>query len=312
MNKKLVILCALLSTIPFVLVGCNLFGWTSSDNADSLISEGIRDMRDGEYDAALSKFAKAMEQDPNSSEARYYHAKAAMSASGFNSFNLGVDMTQSDDDEAVPFTGSNWPNDKAEKLNSAILTVYNDLKPIYEGKTTGSFTRTDIDLDFGITVGIRGLLLFQDVNMDGLINSDDYEFHFVSGADGNFGFGPGDILGYLEMESGSAKIVGTAANDTCEAIAAFNMLLDSIDVIISESRDIITQVVSEESDLSPDEIDALLAKVVLLADNWKINDPADNDGDGTANEEIINLVDDDGDGYYDEDGWWASCVNYTP
>ncbi|MDF1543911.1 MAG: hypothetical protein P1R58_02275 [bacterium] len=316
MNRKLLLASVLLIGFSFALGGCNLFSWTSGEDTESLIDEGIQKMRDGDYQGALAEFTKAMAEDPNSSEARYYHAKATMSASGFNAFNLGVDMAESNhkDGDALPFTGSAWPNDEADRLYTAMATVFTDLKPIYDGKTTGSFSKEDIDLDFAIVTGIRGILFFQDVNLDGLINGGDIDFNITQVDTLGFAFGANDLMNYITNNLGAAKAVGAtdAHDDTCAAIAAFNMLLDSIEVVINDSRTVINDILTEETELSPDDIDALLADVILLARNWKINDPADNDGDGNSDktEEIINLTDDDGDGYIDEDGYWGSCAGY--
>ncbi len=316
MNRKLIIASALLIGFSFVIGGCNLFSWTSGENTESLIDEGIQKMRDGDYQGALAEFTKAMAEDPNSSEARYYHAKATMSVSGFNAFNIGVDMTESDhaDGEALPFTGSSWPDKEAEKLYIAMSTVFDDLKPIYDGETTGEFKKEDIDLDFAIATGIRGILFFQDVNLDGLINSGDVDFNITQVDTLGFGFGPNDLTNFITKQFAAAKTTGaaTAHDDTCAAIVAFNMLLDSIEVVITESRTIINDILTSETELSPEDIDALLADVIKLAQHWKINDPADNDGDGNSSptEETINGVDDDGDGFYDEDAYWQSCAGY--
>jgi hypothetical protein len=294
------------------LSGCNLFGWTSGDSSDSLIDDGIQEMRDGNYEAAKAKFSAAMEDDPTSSEARYYHAKATLLASGFNPFNIGVDMSDGNYDpgENLPFTGINWPAGKANALYGAVRTVYEDLKPIYDEETRGEFTRKDIDLDFAIATGVKGIFGFQDVNLDGVIDASDFKFNLTYYGDQGYGFGPNDIVSYLSGAGGVPKPIGPFAIDTCALIDTFNLMLDNIATVIEESRDVIDSVIAEldeDSELDPEEIDEFLEMVIAVGQYWKINDPADNDGDGRFNEEIINGIDDDGDGFYDEDSRFGSC-----
>ena len=312
MNRRLIALMVLMLVSCLALSGCNLFGWTSGDSSDSLIDEGIQKMRDGDYQGAVADFSAAMEDDPNSSEARYYHAKATLLASGFNPFNIGVDMSEGnyDSGEDLPFTGLDWPEGRANTLYGAVRTVYDDLKPIFNGETHGEFTKKDIDLDFAVAAGVKGILGFQDVNLDGVINASDFKFTLTYYGDQGYGFGQNDIINYLSGVGGVPKPVGPFAFDTCAMIDTFNLMLDNIAVIIKESRDAIHEVIAElddDSELDPEDIDEFLQRVIDIGHYWKINDPADNDGDGVANEEKINGVDDDGDGLYDEDGHWSSC-----
>jgi hypothetical protein len=302
----------LLSVSCLALTGCNLFGWTSGDSSDSLIDNGIQKMRDGNYQGAVADFSAAMEDDPNSSEARYYHAKATLLASGFNPFNIGVEISEGSYDagEDLPFTGINWPEGKANSLYGAVRTVYDDLKPIYYEETHGEFTKKEIDLDFAVATGVKGIFGFQDMNLDGVINASDFKFHLTYYGDQGYGFGQNDIVNYLSGAGGVPKPIGPFDLDTCALIDTFNLMLDNIATIINESRVVIHEIIAEldeDSELDPADIDEFLQRVIDIGHYWKINDPADNDLDGRFNEELINGVDDDGDGFYDEDSHWNSC-----
>jgi len=313
MNRKLIPLTVLLLVSGLALSGCNLFGWTSGDSSDSLIDDGIQKMRDGDYQGALVDFTAAMEDDPNSSEARYYHAKATLLASGFNPFNIGIDLSEDNDDpgDNLPFTGDNWTAGKSNSLYSAVRTVYEDLKPVYYEETHGQFTKKDIDLDFAVAAGVSGVLGFQDVNLDGVINSDDFKFQLTNIGDQGYGFGQTNLVDYLSQSGGVAKPIGTFDLDTCALIDTFNYMLDNIAVIIEEARLVIDEIIAEhneDNELDPEEINGFLLEVIDIAHYWKINDPADNDHDGLINEEIINGIDDDGDGFYDEDSHWDPCL----
>jgi tetratricopeptide (TPR) repeat protein len=299
--------------IPLLLVmltigGCNIFGWSSKESPESLIDEGKRYMREGEYDEAVEKFAKAMEEDPDNSDARYYHAKATIHASGFNALYLGKIMSESDfiDGELFPFTGNDWSDEKASRLFQAVKTVYVDLSPIYHNQTTGGFDSTDIDLDLGLATGIQGILTFQDTDLDGIISPLDFDLdikYFQFGE--NEGFAIVNLNDYIQNFQGVGKLAGgEAATPTPipqDLIDAFNTLIDSIDVIIQYSLAIIMDIVSEELDLDPEEVEAVLDEVILVAQHYKIETGIDNDGDGRIDEEIVNGLDDDGDGWIDED-----------
>jgi len=299
--------------IPLLLVvltigGCNIFGWSSKESPESLIDEGKRYMREGEYDKAEVKFAEAMEEDPDNSDARYYHAKATIHASGFNALYLGKIMSESDfiDGELFPFTGNDWSDEKTNRLFQAVKTVYVDLSPIYHNQTTGGFDCTDIDLDLGLVTGIQGILTFQDTDLDGIISPLDFNLdikYFQFGE--NKGFAIANLDDYIEYAQGAGKLTGGKAATPTPipqgVIDAFNTLIDSIDVIIQYSLAIIIDIVSEELDLDPEEVEAVLNEVVNVAQYYKIEIDVDNDGDGFKDEEIVNGLDDDGDGWIDED-----------
>ena len=311
MNSKSRLFTSLivLVALSMTLASCNIFSWSSRDDAESLIDEGNRLMRDAEYAAAAEAFAKAMARNPNDSEARYYHAKAMMHASGFNSLFLGTVMTDIDfaSGYPFPFTGPQWPSADADRLYKTMKIVRADLEPILSGQATGAFDSNDVDLDFALANAIDGTLLIRDANLDGKIDNSDFEFSFsfVQGR----GMTITNLHSYLATpKAGSKDFIGSeAAVDVDSLIVTFNNLLDSAEVIINRSRDIIEQVLADEVGLDPDEIKEVLNYVINFAHYFKINDPADNDNDGYVSkygvgfDEQINAIDDDGDGLIDED-----------
>ncbi len=178
MKLRLLTLGLTLAAIGLALSGCNIFGWTASDDPASLIDEGQEYMRDAEYDKAVAKFAEAMAENPADSEARYYHAKATLHASGFNSFHLNqlVD-TDYEVGDPLPFTGPDWPPARANALFQVLKTVCDDLKPIYDGLTTGVFSRADIEVDYNVIARpILQILIMRDTDFDGEITDLDYDF----------------------------------------------------------------------------------------------------------------------------------------
>lgn len=257
----------------FMIGGCNIFDWTAGDDAGSLIDAGNRHMRDAEYSAAKEKFAQAMDEDPNDSEARYYHAKATLREAGFNALTLANDMSDDfDQNSNLPFSGGDWTKTKADSLFQAVRVIYNDLKPIYNEETTGIFSKDDIDLDFAVILGIRGILMFQDTNIDSVINDNDFNLRILYNDKG--GFQIHNLFDFLNP--GAAKATGTA-DETDSLIVIFNNMLDNIETIIEESREIIVDLLTEDFGVDPADIDEVLQEIIDIAAMYKINDCLDND-----------------------------------
>jgi len=253
-----------------------------------------------------------MEEDPNNSDARYYHAKATIHASGFNSLYLGKIMSENDfiNGELFLFTGDEWPDERANRLFQAVKTVYEDLLPIYDNETTGNFDSSDIDLDLALAAGIQGILTFQDTDLDGIITSNDFDldikyFQFSE----KDGFAIANLVEYIkyliEYAQGAGKPAGAEALTPLpipeDVIQDFNTFIDRIAFIIQKSLVIILDIASKELGLDPEEVRDVLDYVVNVAHYYKIADGIDNDGDGRVDEEIVNGLDDDGDGWIDED-----------
>ena len=189
MRPKIILLMTVMM-IALVFTGCNIFSWSDSESAESLIAEGNAHMRDAEYGQAVASFARAMEMEPDNSEARYYHAKATVHASGFNSLALTQMMADGDfiEGDLFPFTGDQWPKTRANSLYQVSSTIFSDLRPIFFKETSGKFDSADIDLDLGLAAGMRGILMFQDTNLDGQINDDDFDWiiEYLSGLSRGF------------------------------------------------------------------------------------------------------------------------------
>lgn len=312
MKPKLTHLIIPLLLVVLTIGGCNIFGWTSKESPESLIDEGRQYMREGEYDKAEAKFAEAMKEDPKNSDARYYHAKATIHASGFNALYLSKVMSESDfiDEDLFLFTGDEWPDEKANRLFQAVKTVYEDLLPIYDNQTTGNFDSSDIDLDLALAAGIQGILTFQDTDLNGTITSSDFDLdikYFQFGE--NDGFTIANLVEYIkyliEHAQGAGKLAGAEALTPIpipeNVIQDFNTFIDRIVFIIQKSLVIILDIASKELGLDPEEVEALLDEVVNVAHYYKIEIDVDNDGDGREDEESVNGLDDDGDGWIDED-----------
>jgi hypothetical protein len=292
--------------------GCNIFEWTSGEDAETLIAEGRQHMRDAEYDEAAAKFAEAMEEEPDNADARYLHAKAVVHGSGENSLSIAAEIEDNNrsDGDALPFTGSEWPDERANRLYQAVNQAYDDLLPIYNGEATGEIGRDDIDGDLGIVAGVRGCLMFRDTDTNGVINSSDYDLDIewdVSDdafAITNFK----DFIATASAGVSSRFEPGLAAASPIPAsvIGTVNYIIDNIVVIVELARDIITTIATDAFGLDPQEVEDFLNEVIVMAPLYYIDDDADNDGDGLIDEETVDGIDNDGDGLYDEDsnGEW--------
>ncbi|GEM_PF-1249595 len=307
MRPKLVLQAVPLLLAAVLIAGCNIFGWTSGESTESLIDAGRRHMHDAEYELAQQKFAEAMEEDPASSDARYYHAKATMRVYGFDALTLGLDLSEGDfaDGDGLPFSGDNWSKEKANRLFQAMKIVYEDLHPIYYRQTTGGYDSSDIDLDLGLVAGIKGILFFQDTDFDGVITDNDFDLIFEF-TDGQSGFMITNLIDYASQgPPGAARnrdqLAAAPQPIDTSLVRVFNTLIDNVEVIIQESLGIILAILTEDPAIDPDEIEDVLDEIIEIAQMYKIDDNEDNDHDNRVDEETINGLDDDFDGWVDED-----------
>ncbi|HOP06373.1 MAG TPA: hypothetical protein PLF13_03685 [candidate division Zixibacteria bacterium] len=303
----------LIIAMALLLAGCNIFGWTSGESAESKIDEGKEHLRNAEYEEALASFAEAMEEDPNSSEARYYHAKAAIHASGFNALYLAQTLGDNNfySGSDFPFTGDDWPKIRANSLYQVSGVLFDDLRPIFRHETEGSFDSSDIVFDLGLAAGMKGLLMFQDTNLDGIIDNDDFNWliEYLDGLSRGFEFS--NLPEYINQHSGgAAKLSGSMTLAPLPIdpllIAAFNAFVDNIAEIIDFAYAIIMSIATENFGVDPADVASVLTEAKNLAHYYRIADNLDNDNDSRIDEEIINGLDDDGDGRIDEDsdGSW--------
>ncbi len=250
MKRKLAVFVMFAVASQLVLSGCTSCGWTSGESVESLIDDGNREMRDGEYAAALVKFSEAMAKDSLNSDARFLHAKASLFAAGFNVLQLATIMTDSSPESGrLPFTGAKWTANDSEQANSLYgvsRTVYSDLRPIFYNETHGAIDSAGIDFDFAIAAGLKGILLFQDTNIDGKINSMDISLEIVTDA-----------------FNGDFTIINLADLNNALEQAEISAFVQSIDTLLVEASVIILDIVRKGSDsiLEIEEIEELIDDV---------------------------------------------------
>lgn len=306
MKAKLIILAVPMLLLALLINGCNILSWTAGENSETLLDEGKRLMRDADYAGAVEKFAAAISEDPYSSDALYLHAKATVHASGFNALNLADILSESNfalGDE-LPFTGVLWPTARADSLFQTMITVYEDLALIIQDSTHGSFDSIDVDLDYGLASGFRGVLGFQDTDANGIIENADFPIQITYG-DAGTEFQIDNLLGYFDYYINPTKkmVVGKVAipeQIPQEYIDQFNDYINNIDSWLEDAIAIIMALL-EDSELDLQEIETTLREIAQIADYFKVADGIDNDGDGRIDEEIVDGIDNDLDGWTDED-----------
>ena len=311
MKLRLMFFIVLLLLPALIVSGCNNFGWTSGKSADSLIEEGQAMMRDADYSGAAAKFAEAMAEDPNNSDARYYHAKATVHASGYNALNLADIISDSEFADGDPMPFIDWTAGDANKLFQVMQTVSNDLTPIYNGQTTGGFGPKDVDIDLGLASGFLGILGFQDTDNDGAITADDVRLNIEYVHGDTTGFSIANLLEYYGYyNSVIPKLTPTELAvvqpipDTL--IVLFNIFVDNIEEIINNAIDIIMDIAVGNYGVNPMLVNDVLDEIIQVAHMYKVEIGVDNDGDGSIDEEVVDGLDNDGDGLIDEDsdGTW--------
>lgn len=312
MRTKILAKSFMLIALVVLVGGCNIFEWSDSEDAETLIAEGQQHMRDAEYDEAAAKFAEAMAEEPNNSDARYYHAKAVIHGSGENALTIAAEIeddNRSDGDD-LPFTGQEWPHQRANRLYQAVNMAYEDLLPVYNGEATGTIGRDDIDGDLGVVAGVKGCLMFRDTDTNGVINASDYDLD-VEWDNTRGGFAVTNLRGFIASTSAGVSPrsqPGLAAADPIPPgiVGLVNFIIENIVTIVELARDIIMDIATEGFGLDPQEVEDFLDEVILMAPLYYIDDDLDNDGNNGADEETIDGIDNDGDGLVDEDsnGTW--------
>jgi len=275
-----------------LVAGCNIFSWSSDEGApETHLAKGQQLMTEKKYAQAAEEFALAIEGDPRSSEARYYHAKAVAHAAGLNLITMGQIMTDTDWDvgEKLPFTSMS--RDSQNILYSTNVIVTHDLQPIFDRQTTGLFEPEDISMDLAIALGIYGTLRFRDTNSDGRIDDNDFTLDVVINDQGEFSL---DNLDSLISDTTTAE--------------AFNELLADAESLLVNGGDVISFVLGDTTGFNPSDLDSVLGNIGDIADRYFINSglpgslgQGDGDSDGQVDEECLNGIDDDGDGFIDED-----------
>jgi hypothetical protein len=189
-----------------------------------------------------------------------------------------------------------------------MITVYDDLDPIIQGLTHGGFDSADVDLDYGLASGFKGVLGFQDTDVNDTIDAADFPLS-ISYGDSDTEFQINNLLEYFDYYMNPAKklVVGKVAAPQQipqEYIDQFNDYVDNIEELLERAIEIIMDLLAD-SELDLEEIEETLREIAEIADYYRVADGEDNDGDGRIDEEIINSIDDDDDGIIDEDsnGW---------
>ena len=287
--------------MAITLSSCNIFSWTSSpDEGEDLLEEGLDFMFDGDFDAAESLFALGLLTDSLNSDLLYNHAKATLLSSGESIVTILEEIAKFGENSAigssleVPFLGRPWPEEQ-DTLYTTNITIFKDLKPIFDERTTGSIKKEDISLDIFIANTVRGIMRIADTNGDGTITDpEDFQLSFLSN---DSGFAFDDLSGFLDNPDD------------------LNNLISNMGSILEGGGDLLGGFLGE-TPIDTSAIDSLLDDIIGSVEFYYVNtDTADtlnlgfgnNDGDRDAlgveriDEECLDGFDQDGDGLVDED-----------
>ncbi len=297
--------------ISLTFAGCNIFSFAGTpEEGEDILEEGLDFMFDGEFESAESLFAIGLETDSLNSDLLYNHAKATLLSSGESIITIINELQKFDENSGigaeVPFLSRAWP-DSQNNIYVTNIVIFNDLKPIFDGKTTGSISPDDISLDIFIANTVKGILRIADTDGNGRIeNPGDIQLNFLSTDDG-FAFDESflDSLGPEDL----------------------NDLIENVGDIIDGNSDFVEEFFGESS-IDTSAIDSLMDEITGSMEFYFVNTGApnnpgigDNDGDGVADDECIDQIDNDGDGLIDEDsviggltpGWdWSGAGTPQP
>lgn len=286
-----------LGSIPLLLLlaGCdNIWEWSADDDSfDALMSDGREALRSEHYAVAEEKFTAAVEMRPDNSDARYYLAKAAVLNADVDVYFIVQTLTNhAPGSSAVEIF--NYEAPRANAIYRANSVVLQNLQPIRLGLALqGSIPRQNVDLDLSIAYLLRAILRLRDTNGDGVIDGNDLppSAFLLSQLGGNYVF---EGLESLTPEQINA-MVGEAGS----------LLFDGGQVMLD---------VAGDSGIDVAALNNLYATLQNDVAAYYLNNgipgnpgEGDNDGDGVADEECFNGVDDDGDGRTDEDARVAGC-----
>ena len=278
-----------------LLAGCeNIWGWTADDDSfDALMSDGRDALRNEQYALAEEKFTEAVQRRPQHSEARYYLAKAAVLNADVDVYFLVQTLTN-DTPANSAIEIFNYEAPRANAIYRANYVVLKNLEPIRRGLALqGDIPRQNVDLDLSIAYLLRAILRLRDTNGDGLIDGGDLS--------------PAAFL--LSQLGGGIAFEGlqnlTPAQINAMLGEAGSLLFDGSVVVLD---------VAGDSGIDVEALQNVYASLQSDVAAYYLNNgipgnpgEGDNDGDGVADEECFNGLDDDADGRTDEDARVAGC-----
>ena len=323
--KILPLLCAM-GGLVFLVVSCNIFGFTS-DAEKTPIEKAEDAIREGNYEKARKALAASV-ADSTDAMALYLNAKVALLESGVDMAQFldlieGQDNLSGGDDLAILDKINDMDNTEQTALYRANMEIVANLKKIWNQKTSGIMEKDDISLDYSISNMMSGVLGLKDTDRNGIINANDFQLDLSflsdagqSGSDGfNFDGGSfiddeGQSVDFNGLEVflgdwavGAGKASAVSAGKSGYEPDDINPLLAAVLAFLNDGSESIFSMISDNEDTSFDteEIKQYIDEIGLIINYYWYDDDIDNDGNNGADEEIINGLDDDGDGLIDED-----------
>ena len=318
-------LFAVISTL--LCFRCNIFDFSDSKK-DTSFEKAEDCIRLGYYEEAKLVLADALKDSVNS-EALYLAAKATILMGGFDIAQI---VSQIEVGNPIPGLKlailelidelGDGNKTKWFASNREVVTL---LRRIYDEKTTGTFTRDDIVIDYTLSNLMTGILKIRDPNHDFTIDYRDFQLDlkyftkttgFTKSGYQITGAKIKDMSGSIVVnDQGLPVILGglTAfAGGWGSQIAGYpdqykpdgiNNWLEHVFSSLTSTDSILSEMLNkkDESTFDVREIKLYNNQIASGLNNYWYDDGIDNDGDGTVDEEVLNGLDDDMDGLVDED-----------
>ncbi|MCQ2099626.1 tetratricopeptide repeat protein [Fibrobacter sp. UWH1] len=309
-TKKFVLAAALATALG--VAGCNLFNPTEDANirsgdADAMTYEGYIKFRNNEYTLAADYFNQAIAADSTHSEAWYGLAKAKLNIQDLNTFELLKYVNISGGAERLALL--DMEQSVVDKYEAGIDTVVTLLKEFIARDTTGrldgKITYRTISESYMLLNMLQTLFVLRDATK--LVVG----CGMVDPNTGKYSCDVGAVLNTLKRnKDGESTAALHEVFSTCEsnpetmssvagqAIPVFDeWLTDNSQTQVASTMCGVLADITEPSE-DADAIDMSVNSIIAVTGKSTI---MDDDGDGCYDEEIMDGMDNDGDGEVDED-----------
>lgn len=225
--KKIIIL----SLFALFLAGCsNYFGFMhtkgTSSNVESLIADARSSMSKGEYNNAVSYYAKAMEIDSKKSRARYGHSVAYIKSIGFDIVTLAKRLNGTGVSASDYINPLDFGLKTLGELETFVDTLITDLEPIIRGTCDNEIRAVDSEVNMAMSIS---KLIKAGVKIKNLIGNN---YSIRKNADGSFTILKDGVEGKFPTAQEAQEILDLISGNE-GAIEAFQTSLENSGVDVT-------------------------------------------------------------------------------
>ncbi len=214
----------LLLTLVIFAGGCNLFEFANPmDSSVDYLQRGQERYWNGDYPGAVEDFHRALELDPNSCEARWWHAKALLRLTGRTPIELLTSVSDLNTvGDTLPFM--DWEQDEVDGLYRSVTMAESNLHDIYfEELDCIEIDRESVALDYCAVLAIQAILTIRDTNVDMRIDNSDIDVASYSYFENDTFIVPRDLWDQLSSGEKNALI-----NRVEDRLDVFEVVYDDI------------------------------------------------------------------------------------